>query len=136
MCPKDKIFRGYIEVEIHLREFDRCRILYEKFLEFGPENCTTWMRFAELEYILSDYDRVRAIYELAVTQPRLDMPEILWKAYIDFETEQGEIEKARELYYRLLHKTQHVKVCFQQQSLHFTFTLSSYLFNIPSLFKI
>ncbi|ODM98053.1 Crooked neck-like protein 1 [Orchesella cincta] len=51
--PKTNI-RGYIELEIHLREFDRCRILYEKFLEFGPENCTTWMKFAELEYILSD----------------------------------------------------------------------------------
>ncbi|CAL8072243.1 unnamed protein product [Orchesella dallaii] len=110
ICPKDKIFRGYIELEIHLREFDRCRILYEKFLEFGPENCTTWMKFAELEYILSDYERVRAIYELAVTQPRLDMPEILWKTYIDFETEQGETDKARELYYRLLQRTQHVKV--------------------------
>lgn len=110
MCPKDKIFRGYIELEIHLREFDRCRILYEKFLEFGPDNCTTWMKFAELECILNDYDRVRGIYELAVNQPRLDMPEILWKTYIDFETEQGETERARELYYRLLQRTQHVKV--------------------------
>ncbi|VDQ11220.1 unnamed protein product [Trichobilharzia regenti] len=44
MCPKDKLFRGYIELEIQLREFDRCRKLYEKFLEFSPENCTTWMR--------------------------------------------------------------------------------------------
>lgn len=44
MCPKDKLFRGYIDLEIQLREFDRCRKLYEKFLEFGPENCITWMR--------------------------------------------------------------------------------------------
>lgn len=42
--PKDKLFRGYIDLEIQLREFDRCRILYEKFLEFGPENCTTFMK--------------------------------------------------------------------------------------------
>ena len=45
-----------------------------------------------------DVDRARGIYELAVNQPRLDMPEILWKAYIDFEIEQDEAEKARELY--------------------------------------
>lgn len=32
----------------------------------------------------------RAIYELAVGQPLLDMPEVLWKAFIDFETELGE----------------------------------------------
>lgn len=110
MCPKDKLFRGYIDLEIQLREFDRCRILYQKFLEFGPENCVTWMRFAELESLLGDIDRARAIYELAVNQPRLDMPELLWKAYIDFEVGLSETEKARELYERLLERTLHVKV--------------------------
>merc|ERR1712038_761457 len=39
-----------------------------------------------------------------------DMPEILWKAYIDFECEQEETDRARDLYRRLLSKTQHVKV--------------------------
>jgi crooked neck len=73
MCPRDKLFRGYIELEIQLREFDRCRILYEKFLEFGPSNCITWMKFAELESLLGDTDRARAIFELAINQPRLDM---------------------------------------------------------------
>ncbi|EEB12300.1 protein crooked neck, putative [Pediculus humanus corporis] len=109
-CPRDKLFRGYIDLEIQLREFDRCRKLYEKFLEFGPENCVTWMRFAELEMLLGDVDRSRAIYELAVSQPRLDMPELLWKAYIDFEIASGEMDKVRNLYERLLERTLHVKV--------------------------
>ncbi|CAH0393089.1 unnamed protein product [Bemisia tabaci] len=110
ICPKNKLFRGYIDLEIQLREFDRSRILYQKFLEFGPENCITWMRFAELETILGDIVRARAIYELAINQPRLDMPELLWKAYIDFEIGQEEIENARQLYERLLERTMHVKV--------------------------
>ncbi|XP_013115450.2 protein crooked neck [Stomoxys calcitrans] len=110
MCPRDKLFRGYIELEIQLREFDRCRLLYEKFLEFGPENCVTWMKFAELENLLGDTDRARGIYELAIQQPRLDMPELLWKAYIDFEVGQAEYELARQLYEKLLERTQHVKV--------------------------
>jgi len=109
-CPKAKLFRGYIDLEIHMREFQRCRILYEKFLLFDPENCTAWMKFAELEALLGDVDRARGIYELAVEQPRLDMPEILWKAYIDFECELEETDRARDLYRRLLGKTQHVKV--------------------------
>nr|CAD7423039.1 unnamed protein product [Timema monikensis] len=109
MCPKDKLYRGYIDLEIQLREFDRCRILYEKFLEFGPENCVTWMRFAELETLLGDTDRARAIYELAVNQPRLDMPELLWKAYIDFEVSLGESKKAKKNYECLLERTLHVK---------------------------
>jgi crooked neck len=110
MCPKDKLFKGYIELEIELREFDRCRILYEKYLEFNPQNCTTWIKYAELESILGDADRARAIYELAIEQLRLDMPEIIWKSYIDFELEQQEYDKVRSLYERLLSKTQHVKV--------------------------
>lgn len=110
MCPKDKLFRGYIELEIQLREFDRCRRLYEKFLEFSPENCTTWMRYAELESLLGEVDRARAIYELAISRPLLDLPELLWKAYIDFEIEQCDWERAQSLYRRLLQRTQHVKV--------------------------
>ena len=38
------------------------------------------------------------------------MPELLWKAYIDFEEEEGEYERTRALYERLLAKTDHVKV--------------------------
>ena len=72
---QDKLFREYIELELQLREFDRCRKLYEKFLEFAPANCSTWIKFAELETILGDPDRARAIFELAIAQSQLDMPE-------------------------------------------------------------
>ncbi|TKS75346.1 Crooked neck-like protein 1 [Collichthys lucidus] len=109
-CPKNKLLKGYIELELQLREFDRCRKLYEKYLEFSPENCTTWIKFAELETILGDMERARGIFELAIGQPRLDMPEVLWKSYIDFEIEQEEFGNTRNLYKRLLQRTQHVKV--------------------------
>ncbi|XP_038582680.1 crooked neck-like protein 1 [Micropterus salmoides] len=109
-CPKNKLLKGYIELELQLREFDRCRKLYEKYLEFSPENCTTWIKFSELETILGDIERARGIFELAIGQPRLDMPEVLWKSYIDFEIEQEEYGNTRNLYKRLLQRTQHVKV--------------------------
>ena len=109
-CPKPKLFNGYIEIELQLREFDRCRKLYEKYLEFSAANCHTWIKYAELETILGDADRARAIFELAINQPLMDMPEILWKSYIDFELEQEDHENARQLYERLLERTQHVKV--------------------------
>ena len=54
--------------------------------------------------------RTRAIFELAVAQSPLSMPELLWKAYIDFEIEEGEREKARSLYERLISLSGHVKV--------------------------
>ncbi|CAO3653549.1 unnamed protein product [Cunninghamella echinulata] len=109
-CPKNKLFKGYIELEMQLREFDRCRTLYTKYLEYNPANCAGWIKFAELEKLLGENERCRAIFELAIGQPVLDMPELLWKAYIDFEIEEKEYEKTRDLYQRLLERTEHVKV--------------------------
>lgn len=37
-------------------------------------------------------------------------PQVLWKSYIDFEIEQEEFGNTRNLYRRLLQRTQHVKV--------------------------
>ncbi|KAF2405272.1 putative Pre-mRNA-splicing factor clf1 [Trichodelitschia bisporula] len=110
MCPKDKLYKGYIELEIKLYEFDRCRKLYEKYVSWNPANAEAWKAFAELERGLDDSDRTRAIFELAIDQEMLDMPELVWKEFIDFETEQQEYDRARQLYERLLQKTSHVKV--------------------------
>ena len=70
----------------------------------------SWIKFAELEPQLEDFPRVCSIYELGILQSTLSMPELLWKAYIDFETEEGEREKARALYERLVQLSGHVKV--------------------------
>ncbi|KIJ37089.1 hypothetical protein M422DRAFT_33945 [Sphaerobolus stellatus SS14] len=111
LCPKPKLFQGYIDLEIELREFDRVRRLYEKFLEYDPTNSTAWIKYAELETTLQDLPRARAIYELALSQPQsLSMPEILWKSFIDFEVDEGERERARALYERLIERSGHWKV--------------------------
>ena len=68
------------------------------------------LQYAELETILGDLDRARAVFSLAVNQTQLDMPEVLWKAFIDFEVEQEEFDHVRALYEQLLTRTQHVKV--------------------------
>lgn len=110
MAPKDKIFKKYIEIEMQLGNIDRCRTLYEKYLEWAPANCYAWSKYAELERSLSETERARGIFELAIAQSALDMPELLWKAYIDFEISEGEIERTRLLYERLLDRTKHLKV--------------------------
>jgi crooked neck len=109
MCPKPKLFAGYIELEMRLREFDRVRMLYEKFLQYDASLSSAWIQWTQMEALLEDLVRVRALYELAVQQD-LDMPELVWKAYIDFEIEEGERERARHLYERLLERTGHYKV--------------------------
>lgn len=110
MCPKDKLFKGYIELELELRAIDRARTLYAKYLEWSPSTCAAWIKFAELESELQDTERARAVFDLAVAQPELDMPEILWKAYIDFEVGEEQWAHARSLYKQLLERTAHVKV--------------------------
>jgi len=110
MAPKAKVFKTYIEMEVQLGNIDRCRSLYEKFLEWSPANCGAWVQYAELEQSLAETERTRAIFELAIAQPLLDMPEVLWKAYIDFELNEGQRERTRALYERLLERTTHVKV--------------------------
>jgi len=109
-CPRDKLFKGYIDLEMQLFEIDRCRKLYEKYLEFMPENCQAWAKYAELEASLNEVDRARGIFELAVSQPVLDMPEVVWKSYIDTEIKIGDYNRTRVLYKRLLQRTKHVKV--------------------------
>lgn len=79
MAPKDKTFKAYIEIEMVMGNFDRCRKLYEKYLDWNPANCHAWIKFSSLERELGESQRARGIYELAISQPLLDMPEALWK---------------------------------------------------------
>ncbi len=96
MCCKENILKGYIELELQLGEVERCRAIYGKYLAFAPHNCTAWRAFAQLESNVGEIPRARltlpvlylmhkfndancicrAIYELAVSQTELDMPEV------------------------------------------------------------
>ena len=71
--------RSYIELELQLGEIERVRTLYQKYLQWAPATCGAWCKYAEVERSLGELARVRAIYELAIEQPVLDMPEVLWK---------------------------------------------------------
>lgn len=109
--PKPSIFAKYIQMELDLREFDRARALYERWLLLDPERSATWARFAELERLLLDDERARAILEIACNQDTLDIPELVWKAAIDLEFEAGDLDRVRDLYERLLERSQyHLKV--------------------------
>ena len=114
-CPRTKVFKAYAELEMQLGEMDRCRTIYEKQVDIFQSDCEAWVMYAEFEGALGEQDRARAIFEIALggTEPQglvLDMPEKVWKAYIDFEVENREILRARNLYGRLLERTKHVKV--------------------------
>ncbi|MCC7159895.1 MAG: hypothetical protein IT281_10205 [Ignavibacteria bacterium] len=65
------------------------------------------------------------------------MPELLWKAFIDFEIEQQEYDRARRLYSKLLKKTQHVKVrerLFRNRNIKYTIFYFSCFFKLNKRF--
>jgi len=43
--------------------------------------------FKTFQRTLDSLDRARAIFESGASQVDLDMPELVWKSYIDFEEE-------------------------------------------------
>ena len=104
------VFRKYLEMEMQLREFDRARLIYQRWLECMPSSSNVWLKWSELERLLQDDERARQVYELAIEEPEMDMPEVLWKAFIDFEYELGQHDRIRALYERLLLRTEHLKV--------------------------
>jgi crooked neck len=79
-------------------------------LKFDSANSPAWIKYAKLESRLQDFAHTRAIYELGVSRSPLSIPELLWKVYIDFETEEGERDSARWLYEWLISLSGHVKV--------------------------
>ena len=58
---------------------------------------------------MQEFERARFIFSKAVER-ELDQPEHVWKAFIDFEIDQGKYENARRLYEQLAERTKHVKV--------------------------
>lgn len=136
-CPnKPSLYRKYIDLEMQLGEVDRCRTLYAKFLGAIPYSCATWIQFCNFERALGESERTRGIYEVAVQQPSLDMPEVLWKSYIDFEIDElqnaaaaepgedgepppaPEVLRVESLFERLLRKTRHAKVWLAYARFH------------------
>ena len=118
-CPRPKLFKAYAELELQLGEIERCRKIYEKQVQLFVSDSEAWVAYAEFEWAIGEIERARSIFELVIgeKQPQiiLDMPERVWKAYIDSEIDfvnknGGLFDKARNLYQKLLSKSKHVKV--------------------------
>ncbi|SCV00126.1 LAME_0G07668g1_1 [Lachancea meyersii CBS 8951] len=104
-CPKNRIYKNYIELEIRLKEFDRVRKLYEQYIAYDPTAVETWVNYAELEENLGDDERARAIYRLAASEEvglghekRIEV----MRKLISYETTEGEFARASSAYKDLL----------------------------------
>eukprot|EP00920_Eleutheroschizon_duboscqi_P027736 GHVT01067865.1.p1 GENE.GHVT01067865.1~~GHVT01067865.1.p1 ORF type:complete len:677 (+),score=171.04 GHVT01067865.1:2861-4891(+) len=110
LCGKGRVFDTYAALELRLGNIDNCRRIYAKSIESHPFLPRGWVNLIDLELLADEVDRARAICELAVSMDAMEEPELVWKAYIDLETSRGEGDRVRNLYARLLEKTQHFRV--------------------------
>ncbi|XP_036042168.1 crooked neck-like protein 1 isoform X2 [Onychomys torridus] len=87
--------------ELEAKDPERTRQVYQASLELIPHKKFTfakmWLYYAQFEIRQKNLPFARRAL-------------VLWKSYIDFEIEQEETERTRNLYRQLLQRTQHVKV--------------------------
>nr|XP_060630070.1 crooked neck-like protein 1 isoform X2 [Anolis sagrei ordinatus] len=87
--------------ELEAKDPERTRQVYQACIELIPHKKFTfakiWLLYAQFEIRQKSLQLARRAL-------------VLWKSYIDFEIEQEEYENTRNLYRRLLQRTQHVKV--------------------------
>jgi crooked neck len=86
------------------------RTLYEKFINTFPDNPIPWIKFGEFEKDLEEYERFEKVFELAIDNNQMNMPETVWRAYLDNQMELKNYDKARDLYERLLERSKHIKI--------------------------
>ncbi|CCE62246.1 hypothetical protein TPHA_0C00900 [Tetrapisispora phaffii CBS 4417] len=126
ICPSDELFRSYISIEIKLKEFDRVRKLYEKYIEFKPNSEELWIQYAELESNLGDEVRARGILESALNSSmncfNKDSKNKLFKSLIEIETESGNYDKVRVAYQKYLRNSDFDKSIWIEYA---TFVLST-----------
>jgi hypothetical protein len=61
MAPKAQIFKAYFDLEMQLGEMDRCRKIFEKWLEWSPSDCHAWTKFASFEKTLDEVPSFRFV---------------------------------------------------------------------------
>lgn len=109
ISPNKVLFQEYINIEIKLKEFDRVRKLYEKFIEFNPMDMSTWFAYVQLEENLGDEDRVRGIFRIMLNNEvmnlGLDVRKIIMEKFITFETDAEEYNNSKSLYREYLEIT-------------------------------
>ncbi len=57
-----------------------------------------WVKYAEFEKQIEEIDRAREIFEIAINQVDMNMPETIWKSYIDMEIDLKDFDRVRNIY--------------------------------------
>ncbi|KAM0828553.1 hypothetical protein ACQ4PT_067469 [Festuca glaucescens] len=84
------------------------RFQYEDEVRKNPLNYDSWFDYIRLEESVGNKDKIRDVYERAIANE-----------YLQFEIDEAEFDRARELYERLLDRTKHLKLSLKGDSDYF-----------------
>ncbi|KAI0463954.1 hypothetical protein LJB42_002963 [Komagataella kurtzmanii] len=127
LCPKRKLFKSYIAMELKLKEFDRVRKLYEKFIETWPMDVSLWMEYAEFENQMDDDERCKAIYEIVTNGSEILPDEERKEAFskfIEYLMSTYQYSEARNAYSQFLILFKHDTVIWTKKAI-FELTIPS-----------
>ncbi|KAL6450711.1 CLF1 Pre-mRNA-splicing factor CLF1 [Candida maltosa Xu316] len=114
VAPKNKIFQYYIDFEKKLGDWNRVRLLFQKWLETAVSTSSPAeyivKNYLEFESSIEEYDRCESILEIAKelseTEESSDSFDVykLFTIAVDFYRDEMKYDKIRELYRNLLSK--------------------------------
>lgn len=120
--PKSKLFKSYIEIEIKLREFERVRRIYQKYIEFDYSNPKVWCEYAEFEQNLDEFERSRELHHIAIDSDKGFLHGrdklIIIKHLILMETELRNFEEVENLYTKYLQLSDYDPKVWIQYAIH------------------
>lgn len=96
--PKNKIFRFYIGLEKKLGDWERCRKIYEKWLEIDMKATSTLIEYITFERDLEEHSRAVGLFEIGMELNA----ESIWKPYVSYLQEKTEFAQARQVYRRVI----------------------------------
>lgn len=114
--PKSSIFKYYIAFEKRLGEWDRVRLLFEKWIELALLSGTRVLpiiaQYVEFEQSLEEYDRCEAILQLALSLSRdettsksFEPVDELFETCVEFYRDEMKYDHIRDMYRDLLEQS-------------------------------
>lgn len=103
-CPKCSVFNSYIEMESCLKESNRVRAIFDKYIELVPGDVRPWINYAMFESRSGDINKAREIFKKAIAGEEAYNMKLIWSFYIDFEYHNGDLETVSKLFEESLNK--------------------------------
>lgn len=102
--------RFWVETELQLGDVAQARFAAAKLVEINSAFARNWVSFIDLELGLGEPARAVALCEAALKSlGSLDSPELVFKKWIEIETDLKDYEKIRRIFQKLIKLTNHYK---------------------------